>query len=213
MKILDLLNPSKKQVTLEEITKEKIDKLTLKFSGYMNFDDRKSIETLVKTISIWFEIQFETEMKKYGVEKKRILDFMNLDIYRLLDIYNENELANTLNKDINKKLFQKYEDDPKFKETIHKCVLYNLLSKKKNIEYGLVFCKTFDLNLSLAMKYLPSDSLQDEELIQKYVDNRGSIDIDFYPNYFNLNSKDKFYQENLEDKLNEIKKFKMKVIN
>lgn len=213
VKILGLLNPSKKQVTLEEVSEEKINQLTLEFSGHMNSVDRKSIEILIKTISLWFEIQFEAEIGKYGIKEKRFLDFIDLDIYKLLDIYNQNELSNILKQNINKNLFQKYEDDPMFKDEIHKCVLYHILKEKKNVEYGLVFCKTFDLKLSFAMKYLPSDSLNDEELIQKYIDNRGNTNIYFYPNYFNLNSKDKFCQENLEDRLNEIRKFKMKVIN
>lgn len=199
MKIFDLFNSSKKQITLEEKYDDIVDNVLLKDNS--NINDVENIKSLTKLIVTWFKIQFETELNKYNVKEEKISDFLDRDVYQLLDVYDVSSLTNFMHQKINKKLFQKYEDNPKFKEKIHEASLYELMNITKSVEYGLVFCKLFDLKLSLAMKYLPGSKLNDEELMRRYLENRGNPNIDFYPNYFKINSKNRFYSENLNEKL------------
>ncbi len=199
MKIFDLFNSSKKKITLEEKYDDIVDNVLLK--GNSNIKNRKNIESLTKLIVTWFKIQFNPELNKYGVKEKQISDFLDRNVFQLLDIYDVSSLTNLMYQKINKELFQKYEDDPKFKEKVREASLYELMSETKNIEYGLVFCKLFDLKLSLAMKYLPGSKLNDEELMRRYSKNRGDPNIEFYPNYFKINSKNRFYSENLNGRL------------
>lgn len=199
MKIFDLFNSSKKKITLEEKYDDIVDNVLLK--GNSNIKNRKNIESLTKLIVTWFKIQFNPELNKYGVKEKQISDFLDRNVFQLLDIYDVSSLTNLMYQKINKELFQKYEDDPKFKEKVHEASLYKLMSDTKNVEYGLVFCKLFDLKPSLAMKYLSSSKLKDEDLIKRYLENRGNPNIEFYPNYFKINSKNRFYSENLNEKL------------
>ena len=37
--------------------------------------------------------------------------------------------------------------------------------------------------------------------MRRYLENRGNPNIEFYPNYFRINSKNRFYSENLNEKL------------
>lgn len=199
MKILDLFTSSKKQITLEEKYDNIINNVLLKDNS--NIENKKNIESLTKLIVTWFKIQFETELNKYSIKEKNISDFLDRDVYQLLDIYDVSSLTNFMHQKINRELFQRYEDNPKFKEKVHEASLYKLMSDTKSVEYGLVFCKLFDLKSSLAMKYLSNSKLKDGELIKRYLENRGNPNIEFYPNYFKINCKNRFYSENLNEKL------------
>lgn len=214
MKILSF-SASKKHMTLSEKVDRIEKQLTMKLSSEELELEKKKIDVLVNAVKSWFIIQFSSELSKLNYKEKNIIDFMDLSTCDLLDIYDENDIINDFNRGINKKLFQEYENNSDFKEKIHECALYKLLEDEKNIEYGIVFCKTFDLKLELAMKYIPKESLDDTYIIEKYVDNGGDLNINFYPNYFDktleTNIKDRFAVENLRNKVYEINEGKRRV--
>ena len=60
MKIFDLFNSSKKQITLEEKYDDIVDNVLLKDNS--NINDVENIKSLTKLIVTWFKIQFETEL-------------------------------------------------------------------------------------------------------------------------------------------------------
>ena len=119
MKIFDLFNSSKKQITLEEKYDDIVNNVLLKDNS--NINDVENIRSLTKLIVTWFKIQFETELNKYNVKEDKISDFLDRNVFQLLDIYDVSSLTNLMHQKINKKLFQKYEDNPKFKEKIFSC--------------------------------------------------------------------------------------------
>lgn len=214
MKILSFSNYMKKQ-TLSEKGEKLENQLSMDlYSGDLEYGQKK-IDILVNAVKSWFIIQFESELSKYNHKGKHMLDLLNLSTYELLDIYNENGIINDFNRCIDRKLFKEYENNFGFKQKIHECVLYKILEDKERIDYSLVFCKTFDLKLELAMKYIKKEDLNDTEIIQKYVDNGGNLNISFYPNYFNKdlknNLKERFYADNLGNRLSELNEFKRRV--
>lgn len=69
MKIFDLFNSSKKQITLEEKYDNIVDNVLLKDNS--NINDVENIKSLTKLIVTWFKIQFETELNKYNVKEEK----------------------------------------------------------------------------------------------------------------------------------------------
>ena len=103
MKIFDLFNSSKKQITLEEKYDDIVNNVLLKDNS--NINDVENIRSLTKLIVTWFKIQFETELNKYNVKEDKISDFLDRNVFQLLDIYDVSSLTNLMHQKINKKLF------------------------------------------------------------------------------------------------------------
>lgn len=196
MKLVNILNPTKKQ-TLQE----KVENLLNSISIYISNNEeefvknKRQISQLSKLIRVWFNVQITAEKHKIINKEKDIVDFMDLNTFELLDIYDENSLINTLRNKLSKNIFMQYDENMEFKNKVHLMTLYQILENEENdkIEKALIFSKTFDIDPSISMKYstfLTKDKFN--VVVKKYLENNGSLNVTCYPNYFKENEKERF---------------------
>lgn len=196
MKLVNILNPTKKQ-TLQEKAEDLLNSISIYISNDEESFDRnkRQIGQLSKLVRVWFNMQITAEKHKIINSGKNMIDFMDLNTFELLDIYDENSLINTLRERLPKKIFMQYDENMDFKNKVHLMVLYQILENEENdkIEKALIFSKTFDIDPSISMKYsafLSKDKFN--VVLKKYLENNGSLNVTCYPNYFKENEKERF---------------------
>lgn len=196
MKLVNILNPTKKQ-TLQEKEEDLLNSLSIYISNDdESFDkNKRQIRQLSKLVRVWFNMQITAEKHKIINREKDMVDFMDLNTFELLDIYDENSLINTLRDKLSKRIFFQYDENMEFKNKVHLMVLYQILEneEKDKIEKALIFSKTFDIDPSISMRYssyLSNDKFNN--VVKKYIENNGNLNVTCYPNYFKENEKERF---------------------
>lgn len=183
-----------------DIKKEKLIKNLIKQDNRLN---EKNLNGLVNMISIYHTNQFKNIPNQlYHNQDKDLIDVSKESRDLLLQIFNMNELYKILKESTNYEK-QRFEQDDNFRRNIMLASLYDIISsngKYRGAEYGLIFAKAFNYNISVPMQYASYDGMFDERFI-KYVDTYlglgGTDKMYWLPSYFDMNKKNKYDMEEL----------------
>lgn len=163
-------------------------------SGPNKFNENDSIQTIVNSMYSWYFIQFDKFCNERGITDR--LSLVDLDTKQLLDIYNLSELYNILNEKVTKRQFYYFDNDYLYNRKIKYAVLYNIIEQGGAIDgpiNGLIFAKMYELNKASIMKYgLNYRNVNLDDLIVKYLELGGNVDVDCYPYYFDKTNKKRY---------------------
>lgn len=159
------------------------------------------ISLLIDRLTYWYIERMNMACRELYVDGGDILDLANEDKKVLLDIFDQNNLFQRLNeeKTYESKLFI-CDDD--FRRKILYGTLYNIISrtgKRYGAEYGLVFAKTYNFDLSIPMHYVSYENGITDKNLRKYVNTYielgGPLETYVLPKYYD--TKDRYDVEEL----------------
>lgn len=180
--------------------------------------DKEIIEKLVSIISAWSICKYNNaSMKLY--KENNMLKLASEDQKLLLQIFDKNNLLNNLEKILEIKDYEKLSNDDTYRRNIMYLSLLQMIiqgGKTYGAEYGLVFAKTHNFDLSTPMHYASYEKgmsdLRLKEYIDVYLKSGGSKNVYWLPKYYSEDKKSKYNMEELEYVINflEINKEKQK---
>ena len=188
----------------------KIEELKKNLIKRDNVINKKHLDGLVNTISLYYKNQFKgVPNNLYQDEDKDFLNLAREDKTLLIELFDMNNLYQLLNFTPNYER-NRFEKDYEFRRSVMNIALYETIlenGKGKGAEYGLIFAKIFNLDLSIPMTYASYDGMFDErfqKFYNTYKDLGGSLNTYWLPNYFDAEGKEKYDMENLSELIPEL---------
>lgn len=173
----------------------------------------RHLDELINTIALYHKDRFERVPNMlYKDENKDLVDLAKEDEKTLTEIFNMNNLYQILKLHPNYTK-ERYKNDDDFRRKVMRIVLYEVIDqngKGKGAEYGLIFAKIFNFDVSVPMHYASYDGMFDPAFL-KYYDTYlgigGSPYTYWLPNYYDNDSKSKYNLEDLSDLTPQLKSY------
>lgn len=143
-----------------------------------------------------------------------LLDIANFSKKEILDIFDMNKLIKILETLATKEEMELFNKNDQFRRDVLYVSLLEMIKlggANKGSEYGLIFAKAFNFDLSIPMTYASYDSSLNnprlKEFIDKYIELGGNTQVYWLPNYFSKNIKNRFVMEELNDVIDYIENY------
>ena len=175
--------------------------------------NEKQLSGLVNTVAVYYKNKFKSIPEElYKGENKDLLDLAKEDENTLRELFEIGNLYQLLDLTSNYEK-EKFKKDDDFRRQVMRIVLYETIEqngKGAGAEYGLVFAKIFNFDLSIPMLYASYDGMFDERFLKfydTYLGIGGSPYAYWLPNYFDENNHSRYDMEDLSDLTPQLKKY------
>lgn len=193
-----------------ELIVERLKKNIMKKDSKLN---KQQLDGLINTIVLYYKNQFEfVPSNLYKNENKSLVDLANEDESTLIELFDMNNLYALLNFNSNYER-EKFKNNDDFRRQVMHVVLYETINrngKEKGAEYGLIFAKIFNFDLTVPMHYASYNGMFDERFLKfydTYLGLGGTPYTYWLPNYFDNDRKSKYNMEDLSDLTPQLKKY------
>lgn len=191
---------TEKAYNLDLKKERKINKM-LKSDKTLN---KEVIEKIVSIISAWSICKYNNVTKELYNENN-MLKLASEDQKTLLKIFDKSSLLNNLEKVLEKEEYIRFTKNDTYRREIMFLSLIQIIiqgGKTYGAEYGLVFAKTHNFDLSTPMRYASyEEGIKDpklKEFVDTYLKSGGSKNVYWLPTYYSENKKNKYNMEELE---------------
>lgn len=201
----------------EKIEKEirKIIKTYFKKKKLMEdkIEDKITLKNMIDEIAENHMTKLDMYTNVYS-NQSDLLDIANFSKKEILDIFDMNKLIKILETLATKEEMELFNKNDKFRRDVLYVSLLEMIKlggANKGSEYGLIFSKAFNFDLSIPMTYASYDSSLNnprlKEFIDKYIELGGNTQVYWLPNYFSKNIKNRFVMEELNDVIDYIENY------
>lgn len=173
-------------------------------------EDKITLKNMIDEIAENHIIKFDMYTNSYSNEND-LLEIASENKKFILDIFDMNKLIKILETVSTKEEIELFNNNDEFRREVLYTSLLEIIKiggANKGSEYGLVFAKAFNFDISIPMTYASYDgSLNNprlKEFINKYIELGGSKYVYWLPNYFSKDIKNRFVMEELGDVINYI---------
>ncbi len=184
-----------------DIKKERKINEIIKKDKTLNKDE---INKIISIISAWSICRYQNASKELYNEFN-MLKLASENIKLLLEIFNMNSLNANLKEVLSKGEYEKFIKDDAYRREILYLALLQIINqggKTYGAEYGLVYAKTFNFDLSTPLHYASYDEGMNDPRLKEYINTYlklgGSKNVYWLPSYYSENKKQKYNMEELK---------------
>ena len=184
-----------------DIKKERKINEIIKKDKTLNKDE---INKIISIISAWSICRYQNASKELYNEFN-MLKLASENIKLLLEIFNMNSLNANLKEVLSKDEYEKFIKDDAYRREILYLALLQIINqggKTYGAEYGLVYAKTFNFDLSTPLHYASYDEGMNDPRLKEYINTYlklgGSKNVYWLPSYYSENKKQKYNMEELK---------------
>lgn len=165
---------------------------------------KDEINKIISIISAWSICRYQNASKELYNEFN-MLKLASENIKLLLEIFNMNSLNANLKEVLSNDEYEKFIKDDAYRREILYLALLQIINqggKTYGAEYGLVYAKTFNFDLSTPLHYASYDEGMNDPRLKEYINTYlklgGSKNVYWLPSYYSENKKQKYNMEELK---------------